>query len=208
LKLYFDGDSFTYGGALHDQTHSLEHRWSKRICNYFGAEETNLSKNGVSNDHVLRHLFADGRNLEQYDIIFIQLTFPQRFHFWDKKKNKWRTYSTRSLEWSRDNNKLHNLDPKFIDFINYYADHYYTDKLGMTNELIAYNSIVSHLKLLGKPFFISGLSNYGHIKYDLSFSKFKYMTVSKQDLHPSILGHQQIAKKVLSILRNKYEDLF
>ena len=200
MKIFFDGDSFTYGGGLENPT---KHRWSKLICDHFDAEETNLSKIGVSNECVLRHLFADGHNLETYDIIFIQLTYPARFECWDEKKNRWRTYSIRSLQWLKDNYK----DSKFVDFMDYYANHYYTDKLGMTNELIAYNSIVSHLKLLGKPFFISSLSHYGHIKYDLNFHKFNYMPISKEDLHPSILGHQQIAKRVLSILKNKYVNM-
>tara|TARA_B100001093_G_scaffold118411_1_gene110982 strand:+ start:264 stop:881 length:618 start_codon:yes stop_codon:yes gene_type:complete len=205
LKIYFDGDSFTYGGGLKDPTN---YRWSKLVCDHFGAEETNLSKAGVSNQWVLRHLFAEDNNLEKYDIIFIQLTYPDRFECWDKKKNKWRSYSSGLIRWCKQNDKLKNMDSRFIDYIDYYSNHMYSDKQGMVNELIAYNSIVSYLKLLGKPFFMSSLSGYGHIKYDLNFHKFNHMKISSDDLHPSILGHKQIAKKVLSILKGKYEDLF
>ena len=205
MKIFFDGDSFTYGGGLENPT---KYRWSKLICDHFDAEETNLSKSGVSNECVLRHLFADGHNLEKYDIIFIQLTYPARFECWDEKSQKWRTYSTGSLQWHKQNDKIKNLDSRFIDFMDYYSNYMYNDKQAMVNELIAYNSIVSYLKLLGKPFFMSSLSRYGHINYDLNFHKFNFSKISRDDLHPSILGHKQIAKRVLSTLKSKYEDLF
>ena len=92
--------------------------------------------------------------------------------------------------------------------MDYYSNYMYNDKQGMVNELIAYNSIVSYLKLLGKPFFMSSLSRYGHINYDLNFHKLNFSKISRNDLHPSILGHKQIAKRVLSTLKGKYEDLF
>lgn len=204
MKIYFDGDSFTYGGGLENP---IKYRWTKLVCDHFGAEETNLSKTGVSNEWVLRHLFADDNNLEQYDIIFIQLTHPYRNEYWDSEKEKWRTYMVNMRKWHQQNPKV-KYDHEFLDWVEYYFKKIYTDKQGMSKELVAYNSILSHLKLLGKPFFISGLSGYSHIKYDFRFRQLNFNKISRNDLHPSIKGHEQIANKVLSIFKEKYEDLF
>ena len=84
MRFYFDGDSFTFGGGL-DRVFNIDptkYRWSKIVSDYFGAEEINLSQCGCSNDRVLRQFFAEGRNFDEYDFIFIQLTCAFRSEFW------------------------------------------------------------------------------------------------------------------------------
>ena len=72
MKIYFDGCSWTKGAELENPE---EERYSKLICNHLGAEETNLSMSGGSNDRIVRQLLVE-INIEEYDLAIIQMTFP------------------------------------------------------------------------------------------------------------------------------------
>ena len=56
MKVYFDGCSWTNGAEL---DHPEQERFSKLICDEFGAEETNLSIKGGSNDRIVRNLLVE-----------------------------------------------------------------------------------------------------------------------------------------------------
>ena len=91
-------------------------------------------------------------------------------------------------------------------WLDYYASEIYSDKYGMTRELVAYNSIVSYLKLIGKPFYMSSLSNYDHINYDVHFGRGKFDRIPN-DRHPSVLGHQQIAQDFITKMKENSKEL-
>ena len=205
MKFYFDGDSFTYGGGL-DKILDLDptkYRWSKLVCDHFGAEEINISRSGASNDRILRQFFAEDRNFEEYDCIFIQLTYSFRHEWWSEKYNKWVVdpgipyRDTLRMEKER-----RRYGREYHDWKTYRATHILSVKDSMTKELVAYNSIKSHLELIGKPFFISALTNYSHIRYDYNFNKENF-NIILNDGHPSILGHKQIAEKVIHKVKDK-----
>jgi len=206
MKFYFDGDSFTYGGGLRSKCgiDPTQVRWSKLVSDHFGAEEINVSSRGAPNDRVLRHLFAENFDLvKDCDYIFIQLTYPCRGEFWSDKFNRWFRH-TLIKDFKRDG-RMKDYDKHFgseyNDWLTYYQAELYSHKHGMSKELVAYNSIVSYLKLIGKPFLMSTLSNYTHIDYDVNFNKAKFDRIPN-DGHPSVLGHEQIAE----IFINKIKD--
>ena len=203
MKFYFNGCSFTWGGELDTKcfVDPYEHRWTKLVSDHFGAEETNHSKRGGSNERVLRYLFAEDHNLESYDCIFIQLTFPTRQEFWNPRRKEWARLNPQFVARKPEDYAKH-FGPDCVRWSEYYLTDLYTDKYGMTKELIAYNSIVSHLKLLGKPFFMSTVSKYRHINYDYNFSTEKYDRIPK-DKHASVKGHIQIAEKIIHKVKDK-----
>ena len=205
MKFYFDGDSFTYGGGFREKygIDPYNHRWSKLICDHYGAEETNLSKCGVSNDRVLRHLFAEDRDLEQYDFFFIQLTFPLRFEFWSTQFNEWIRFRVGKGIISPRDDIMSYYGKEHLDWENYYIDKIYSDKQGKIKERIAYGSIVSLLTGMGKPFIMLGLSPYNQFKWGYDFNHEEFNRISRKDTHPSMLGHKQIAEKVIHKVKDK-----
>ena len=217
MKFYFDGDSFTFGGGLDKifNADPTKYRWSKLVCDHFGAEEINISKSGASNERILRQFFAEDRNFEQYDCIFIQLTCSFRYEWWSNERNKWinsglplqqtlRYPGDRFLKFRKEllEKERRRYGEGYNEWETYRATHILSDKDAMTKELVAYNSIKSHLELIGKPFFLSALTNYNHIKYDYDFNKENFDRIVN-DGHPSILGHKQIAKKVIHKVKDK-----
>jgi len=217
MKFYFDGDSFTYGGGLTSKCgiDPTQVRWSKLISDHFGAEEINVSMRGGSNDKILRQLFVENIDIvKECDFIFIQLTYPFRNEFWSKKYHKWVRYNLiTDFKKSGEMNKFEkHFGSKFNDWIAYYEDKIYTHKYGKTRELVAYNAIVSHLKLLGKPFFMLGLSHYRYnttqwsrheppIDYDLHFADETFERIPNDD-HPSVVGHRQISEKIINKIKH------
>ena len=87
-RFYFDGDSFTYGGGLKEIGVVPEDvRWSRLVCDHFGAEEINLSSGGASNDKVMRQVFGKPTT-EVHDFYFLQTSIPNRYEFYDTKRKR------------------------------------------------------------------------------------------------------------------------
>jgi hypothetical protein len=72
MKILFSGDSFTWG----DELENRDERYSRLVCDHFGAEEMNISKCGNSNDRILHDIFLPGRHA---DVIVTQWSVPNRF---------------------------------------------------------------------------------------------------------------------------------
>lgn len=200
MKFYFDGDSFTYGGGLQKKCNvdPTKVRWSKIVSDHFDAEEVNISRSGAPNDRVLRHLFTDNFcSIKDYDFIFIQLTYPIRNEFWSDKFNRWFSYSLIKDFKSFGSNKYEKYyGSEYTAWFDYYIKRISTEKHSMSRELVAYNSIVSFLKLVGKPFLMIGASHYNHIDYDFHIRREKLDRIP-DDGHPSVLGHKQIAERII-----------
>ena len=83
MKIYFDGGSWCWGSELEDPTQS---RYSKIICDHYGIDEYNISKRGACNSRLTRQLLVDHKNIKEFDLVIIQLTYPQRQEYYDKEK--------------------------------------------------------------------------------------------------------------------------
>ena len=77
MKIYFDGCSFTWGDELEDNYTS---RYSRLLCNHFGAEEYNIAKRGGSNRRIVRNILE--HDVSQYDLFIIQMTKRQRTEYY------------------------------------------------------------------------------------------------------------------------------
>ena len=88
MKIYFDGDSWTHGGEL-DKKGREYLRYSRLVSKKLGAVEYNFSQCGASNYKIVRRLLID-HDISEYDIAIIQMTYPERLEYYDKK---WKTIS-------------------------------------------------------------------------------------------------------------------
>ena len=216
MKFYFDGDSFTYGGGLRQIGVAPEDvRWSRLVCDHFGAKEINLASGGASNNRVMRQMFGKPTT-EVYDFYFLQTTEPVRKEFYDIKKKKWITYKCTSTDglyekWERRCGSEEGK--KFAEWIDFEFRRVYNDHYGKTKENITYNALKSYVASVGrekKSFFSTMIKrkNYQN-KYDLYFNpqtKFDTQVVYDRipnDGHPSVEGHKAIAKYVIDIVSER-----
>tara|TARA_B100001287_G_scaffold32160_1_gene22974 strand:- start:2561 stop:3253 length:693 start_codon:yes stop_codon:yes gene_type:complete len=228
MKFYFDGCSFSYGGGLSQNGYDPHKvRWTKLVSDYFGAEEFNFSTGGASNDTILRHFFTqqvfqeprsyrdDIRfDLKDFDVFFIQSSSPRRGEYWNRNKIKWERYKyspTKEVDRRKENPDLQN-------WIQYWLSDIYHPKHGVVREIVMMKSILSHLKLLNKPYFTSTImgEKESAMDYDLYFNAVKKDYFSNQTSmnydrlpcgHPSPDGHRQIADDVIKKLMSR-KDYF
>ncbi len=219
MKFYFDGDSLTYGGGLKKIGIVPEDvRWSRIVCDHFGAEEINLATGGASNDRVMRHLLDDPS--EVYDFYFLQLTNSNRSEFYDIKLKKWikcasaLTKLPKSEIMDRCVRRWGSEEgPKFAEWIDFGLRRVYNDHYGKTKENIIYNALKSYVASVGrekKSFFSTQLKPEStDNKYDMHFAYIcpKVSTIEfdriPNDGHPSVEGHKTIAKYVIDIVSER-----
>ena len=211
-RFYFDGDSFTYGGGLKEIGVVPEDvRWSRLVCDHFGAEEINLSSGGASNDKVMRQVFGKPTT-EVYDFYFLQTSIPNRYEFYDTKKKAWMNYRfLRGKSYS-------NLEEKcirrwgsegtmFAQWIEFGLQRIYSDLYGKTRENITYNALKSYVASIGRArrsFFSTLLyPSETNNKYDLYFSNQLNFDRIPNDGHPSVEGHKTIAKYIIDIVSER-----
>lgn len=216
LKFYFDGDSFTYGGGL-DRTLHLDptkYRWSKLVCDHFGAEEINASSSGACNETVMRQLLGKPTT-KVYDFYFLQTTIPVRGEFYDHRKMRWMRYGLSGLGGSIESRCIERwglIDgPKFAEWIRFRFGRMYTNYGARTQETIVYNSFKAYVASVGrlKRSFFSTLlpPQETDNKYDLYFGRtgLVFDTIPN-DGHPSVEGHKTIAKYVIDIVSERLYD--
>ena len=217
MKFYFDGCSFTAGGGLKKNGYDpSEYRWSKLVCDHFGAEEYNWANSGVSNDQILRHLFTgqvyeedrskveDIRfDLNDFDFFFIQITFPSRFEYFKEMKQRWQPIKSNSLSRMLQNND------RLREWVDYYYKEIYSDRQCDVKEIVTVKSIESQLKLLNKPYLITTVIRKPVMTYDIEINKrdihgkfLKYDRLPCQ--HPSPSGHRQLADDIIEKVENEY----
>jgi hypothetical protein len=191
MKFYFDGDSFTYGGSL-DKVGAVaeEVRWSKLVCDHFGAEEINLSTGGASNDAVMRHTFGQPTT-EVHDFYFFQTTIPSRGEIFDPRKHRWE-YPVTGAETGNEGWIKYGLNedvetrcmerwgpiegPKFIQWMRFGFSRVHNEHYGRTKETITYNALKAYVASIGRArrSFFSTL---------VRFEKDKPCTDNKYDLY-------------------------
>ena len=181
MKIYFDGCSFAWGSEL--QPNHKEQRYSKLICNHFGAEETNCSSRGGSNDRIVRNLLVEN-DIEEYDLAIIQMTFPVRTEYWDEKKNRWikvKPNGDHGDHWTYHYKYIHN---------EYYS---------YVKENIQSQTIRNHCKAHNVPVILLTINPWSKVNFDYMV---KLNDKTRVRGHPNKLGHQIIANDLLKYYEN------
>ena len=210
MKIYFDGCSWTEGAELKDPHQS---RFSKIICDKLGAEEYNISKSAAGNDRMVRQLLVDHKNISEFDLVIIQLTFPSRHEYYDKRKKRFRSctnwsgvakYSIEDLAkitWCKDRrDKILNnvkLDPIDKVWLDYYR-HVYEDEYGDACEDMSATAIRSYCKANNVPLILATVNSKKHSK--LSYDVYCGDVPKAGGGHPNEEGHKIIANDLLRLL--------
>ena len=176
MKIYFDGDSWTKGVDLDDESQ----RFSTLVSNKLGSEEYNISKKGKSNNRIVRHLLLEN-DISQYDLAIIQMTFPNRMEYFNKK---WRSISIGKSVNS--------------EFWKQYYKEIYNDTYGSTYEEIFAMSIRNHCKVTGVDLLLISNNIRTDVKFDLQLQLPRYP--HGEGSHPSKEGHKLIADDLLRLI--------
>ena len=204
MKIYFDGDSWTWGGELEKELRESQ-RFSRLVCEKIGAEENNLSRSGASNERIVRHLFVEN-DIAKYDLAIIQMTYPSRTEYFHQE---WRTVSIQHTKlwkpWKPKRKKPSYVDPskgmqrEHEDFWTYYYDKIYCEYYGSIKERIIYQIIKDHCKVNNVPLILMTNNNWDtDLKFDIELEHTRYSKAPNG--HPNEEGHKQIADRILSML--------
>ena len=210
MKIYFDGCSWCWGAELKDPQQS---RYSRIICDKLGAEEYNIAKCGASNNRITRQLLVDHKNINEFDLVIIQLTYPQREEYYDKRKKKfkdctnWSQVAKLSLSdlpkvtWVTDlRDKILNnteLDPIDKAWLDYYR-HVYQDEYGDAYEDMNMTAIRSYCKANSVPLILATTKKKKHSK--LSYDVFCGDVPRASGDHPNEEGHAINAQQILELI--------
>ena len=204
MKIFFTGCSWTYGNELKKP---LESRYSKHLCDYYKAEETNVAISGGSNHRVLRTTLVE-YNMKNYDLAIIQLSSNARTEYYDDKLNKWKTNNI-GLVNSKDKKSVQDYikleySANHIDFWTYYFTEIYSETYGKSEESMIFTAIQNHFEVIQVPYLLISMNSTNH-PYDLVLSKQKYPKAPKG--HPNELGHYMISRDLISLIETKYPRL-
>ncbi len=210
MKIYFDGCSWTEGAELKDPHQS---RYSKIICDKLGAEEYNISKSGAGNDRMVRQLLVDHKNISEFDLVIIQLTYPERHEYYDKQKKKfvsntnWKDVARLSLEqlrtvtYSKERRKLllenAKLDPKDKAWLDYYK-YIYEEEYGDAYEDMNATAIRSYCKANNVPLILATVKKKRNSK--LSYDVYCGDVPRAGGGHPNEEGHAIHAQQILELI--------
>ena len=210
MKIYFDGCSWTWGAELKDPYQS---RYSKIVSDKLGAEEYNISKPGASNSRMVRRLLVDHKDLSEFDLIVIQMTYPQRMEYYDKDMRKFvqnRNWSQtaklsinqlREVRWCKDQRKLllnnavlDNKDKAWLDYYRYI----YEDEYGDTYDDMYATAIRSYCKANSVPLILATTKKKKHSK--LSYDVYCGDVPRASGGHPNEEGHSIQAQQILELI--------
>tara|TARA_B100000131_G_scaffold12522_1_gene12960 strand:+ start:1459 stop:2091 length:633 start_codon:yes stop_codon:yes gene_type:complete len=210
MKIYFDGCSWTWGSELKDPYQS---RYSKIVSDKLGAEEYNISKPGASNSRMVRRLLVDHKDLSEFDLIVIQMTYPQRMEYYDKDMRKFvqnRNWSQtaklsinqlREVRWCKDQRKLllnnavlDNKDKAWLDYYRYI----YEDEYGDTYDDMYATAIRSYCKANSVPLILATTKKKKHSK--LSYDVYCGDVPRASGGHPNEEGHSIQAQQILELI--------
>jgi len=204
MKIYFDGDSFTWGKRLVDPFKS---RFSKLICDKLNAEEHNFSIGGASNQRIQRQLLIDNK-IEEYDLAIIQMTFRSRFEYYDRIKRKFSIVNQAKTRKYEGQKRFINEEHR--PFWQHYYEYIYDDKFGRVNEEIIFKSIQDHCAIMNIPLILitNDVSSELPFEYTIDWKKLpKAMVIEdkhkKQSFHPNEEGHMLICEHLLDIIDKK-----
>ena len=201
MRIYFDGDSWTLGGEL-DEEHRLSKRFSALVSKELGAEEYNISRGGVSNNHIVRQLLLEN-NISQYDLAIIQMTYPERTEIFRERANQWRTITigdtplSNWFPWEKRKKKVEKKGINHHFWTQYYRE-VYNESYGATCEMIHAATIRSHCKANNVPLILMSQNRHTKVKFDIHLQDKKYPQTGNG--HPTEEGHQIIANDILRLI--------
>ena len=202
MKIYFDGDSWTWGGEI-DMERKYTHRFSRLVSDKLGAEEYNISKNGISNQCICRKLLID-HDISQYDLAIIQMTYQDRLEYYHEFEKRCRTISivvtplVNWIPWSQRKEKLDRRGYDYKFWTKYYKE-FYTETMGSTYEKMYATIIRNHCKVNNVRLILMTNNNLKtEVKFDLGLEDPKYPQYSGG--HPNEEGHRLIASDILKLL--------
>jgi len=162
---------------------------------------------------MVRQLLVDHKNISEFDLVIIQLTFPSRHEYYDKRKKRFRSctnwsgvakYSLEDLAkitWCKDRrDKILNnvkLDPIDKVWLDYYR-HVYEDEYGDACEDMSATAIRSYCKANNVPLILATVNSKKHSK--LSYDVYCGDVPKAGGGHPNEEGHKIIANDLLRLL--------
>jgi len=190
LKIYFDGDSWSWGGELENRE---QERFSALVCKKLNAEEHNFASAGASNDRIVRQLLVEN-DITDYDVAVIQMTYPSRTEYYNQK---WRKVTIQDTllwrPWKEKKSREHQ------DFWTYYYDKIDCKYHARTREIITYQTIKNHCKVNNVPLILMTNNNWDtDLEFDIEIEHTKYPRAPQN--HPNAEGHQILAEDILSLL--------
>ena len=197
MKIYFDGCSWTQGAELENPE---EERYSRLICDKLGAEETNLSIVGGSNDRIVRNLLYEN-TIVSYDLAIIQMTFPTRTEYWDDKWIKVSAKHNYNRWLYGENGDIRRIAEKFSDhnqFWKYYYTNVASEELFRVKENIHKQTITNHCKVNDVPLILCSINTWSKLHFDYMMKVNSETRAEKG--HPNRLGHQKIAENVIKLV--------
>ena len=225
MRLLFLGCSWTWGCEIAVGKSMLEKIKEKRFSSIIGrrldAEVVNLAENGFSN-HAIARIFLE-QDLESFDKIFVQLTYPSRTEWYDPTGmfNKAKTLAKMKDFPNKREKLLVRLQRKetrlwdrimmdkerFLITGNllegkewwiHYFEEIYQDEYGFTEEMLIFNLIKNKLKRLNKDHFIFSIYPKCKLPIDLQLNLRKYPRAKGN--HPNQTGHLMIASDIMKLL--------
>ena len=229
MRLLFLGCSWTYGCELADGQDMKKIIEQKRFSTIIGkklnAEVINLADNGMSN-HGIARIFLK-QDLSKYDIIFVQMTLPERTEWYDStgmfhkakilakikecpnrtevllKKLEKRLSIAKNGEWDKilPNLKRFMTTGNILEgkeWWEHYYEEIYTDEYGNVEERLIYNLIKNKLVRMNKKHVISTINPDCTLPIDINLKKGKYPRAKGN--HPNALGHIMIASHIMRLL--------
>ena len=223
MKIYFDGCSWTKGHTL---TNQEEERFSRLVCQEFGAEETNIAEGGGSNDRIVRNLLVEN-NIEEYDLAVIEMTFPARTEYYSGVPRQKRVflsgwisvnpmYNFSHMIWKMKQKILEDiivhkrgpreesLSEKFNQYQKFWSDYYRTvttKEFFETKEKIQKLTIENHCQVKGVPLVICTINPWTKENFELQMNNKENNPSGKG--HPDAEGHRILADKIISIIKGK-----
>ena len=213
MKIYFNGCSWTYVCEL---DHPEQERFSKLICDYFGAEEINQAIQGGSNDKIIRQLLTE-TDISQYDLGIIQMTHPSRTEFYTKRcwipMNIQYDYVSWNLENTEKNiikrfswwnwGQKEEMDTMKHAWKEYYT-HIVTDKFLENKEYIQAQTIKDHFKSNDIPLILMTINHKTSIpqKFNIHLVKNKPYSLAPGG-HPNKQGHHMIFQELVNYIENE-----
>ena len=203
MKIYFDGCSWTKGSELENK---YQERFSRIISNQLDTEEFNIALEGGSNDRIIRNLMVE-HNIENYDFLVIQMTFPTRTEYWEGKwvkvsgayhLNRW-LYKEKNMKKKEFEGKFREKFKNHKEFWNYYYMHVADQKYFENKERIQYETIKSYCKSKNVPLVLCSINHWSKLDFDVM--------MDTRDLkkhfygHPTKEGHQVIANKIMKYIK-------